>query len=61
VVGGGHEELALLVVLADEDHVGRVVVAEAGEAGVLVPGGEVGVVAAEFVEVLVYAAGAVVF
>jgi hypothetical protein len=60
VVGGGYEQVALLGLLADEEDVERVLIAEAGEARVLVPGGEVGVVASELVEVLVDASGAVV-
>jgi hypothetical protein len=58
-VGSGEEVVALGVVLADEQHVGRL--GAPGEFGVAPPPGEVGVVAAEFVVVLVGAAGAVEF
>ncbi len=61
MVGGGHEELTLLLILANEQHIRRVLVAEAGKPGVLMPGGEVAVIAAKLVEVLVHAASAVVF
>jgi hypothetical protein len=56
-VGAGEEVVALGVVLADEQHVGRL--GAAAEVGVAPPPGQVGVVAAEFVVVLVGAAGTV--
>jgi hypothetical protein len=56
-VGAGEEVVALGVVLADEQNVGRL--GAPAEFGVAPPPGEVGVVAAELVVVLVGAAGAV--
>src|SRR5829696_7442179 len=58
VVSAGEEVVALLSVLADEEDVGCV--ATGPHVGVAPPPGEEGVVAAELVEVLVDAAGAVV-
>jgi hypothetical protein len=57
-VGGVEELVALVFVLADEEHVRRVV---AISQGVAPPGAEEGVVAAELVVVLVDASCAVVF
>src|SRR3954447_16507488 len=58
VVGGGHELLSLVFVLADEDHEGGLF--GVAEACVAPPVVEEGVVAAQLAEVLVDAAGAVV-
>ena len=58
VVGGGHELLALLAVLAHEDNEGRF--AEIGARGVLPPRVEKAVVATELAVVLIDPAGAVV-
>lgn len=57
-IRGGHELLALLFVLADEEDVGRLVAV--GVSRVVPPPVQEGVVAAELREVLVDATGAVV-
>src|SRR5919201_6657478 len=58
VVGGVEEGVALVLVLADEDHEGRDAVV--GQFGVAPPGAEQRVVAEELLEVLVESARAVV-
>src|SRR5690349_6078993 len=57
-VGGGEEEGALLIVLADEQHEGRGLAI--AEGAVVPPPGQEGVVAMELVVVLVETSGAVV-
>lgn len=61
VVGRLHEELALVLVLADEQHVGgRLIAPGTGKARLVMPAGKESVIPAEFVVIFIDAAGAVV-